>query len=75
MAPSLSSSHLSFILFTLPLRSGGDIFVSLHCAAPSQVVCFSAGFYRCRLQPFHVLLSVELAGQWHTDFSLSLVSL
>lgn len=52
VAPSLSGSGLSFISLTLPLHSGGDIFV--HHAIPPQVICFSSG---CHLQPFHILLS------------------
>lgn len=36
--PSLSGSGLSFILFMLPLRSAGDIFVSLHHIISSQVI-------------------------------------
>lgn len=74
VAPSLSSSGLSFIPFPLPLRGGGDI-VSLHHATPSQVICFSSGFYHCPLEPFHMSLSAELARQRHSDFALILVSL
>lgn len=43
VAPSFSSSGLSFCPFMLPLHSGGDIFVSLHHATLSQVICFSSG--------------------------------
>lgn len=72
VAPSFSSSGLSFCPFMLPLHSGGDIFVSLHHTTLSQVICFSSGFYHCCLQPFHILFSAELARQWHADFSLIL---
>lgn len=45
VALSLSSPVLSFIAFALRW----DIFPSLHHAAPSQVIYFSSGFYRCAL--------------------------
>lgn len=67
VAPSLSSSGLSFFHFMLPLHSGGDVFVSSYTLSKNQL---HLGFYHCQLQPFHILFSAELARQWHTDFSL-----
>lgn len=42
VAPSLSSSGLSFFPFMLPLHSGGDVFVSLHHVTLSQIISFSS---------------------------------